>query len=64
MLRKIIFFFVEPYLHYVAILFIVLGAVIFNSIVPEHAGPLTFMWLVHVVYWFVKYVPPYVKFSK
>lgn len=43
MLKKGIFFFIEPYLPYVALFFIVLGSVIFHYVVPEHAGVLTFM---------------------
>lgn len=43
MLKKAIFFFIEPYLPYVAFFFIVFGGVIFHYVVPEHAGALTFM---------------------
>ncbi|AZP34705.1 hypothetical protein [Cronobacter sakazakii] len=64
MLKKAIFFFIEPYLPYVALFFIVLGGIIFHYVVPEHAGALTFMWLVHVLYWFVKYVPSYIRFKQ
>lgn len=54
-MKKPFLWFLQSYIYLVPLILIVAGAYLFARFIPDYFGMLTFIWIIIVTYFYVKY---------